>query len=214
MKTWKAALFDLDGVLFDTEPQYTRFWGGEFRRYFPDRPGLEHAIKGQTLNQLFDQWFSGPLEAERAGLVRRLDAFERDMPYEYVPGALPFVDGLRARGILTAVVTSSNAAKMQSVYRVRPEFRDHFDLVLTAECFARSKPFPDGYLEAARRLGVAPSACVVIEDSLNGLRSGRAAGMTVVGLTTGHPAADIAPLSNLQIPDFRGLTCTGLLARL
>ena len=50
---FKAALFDLDGVVFDTEPQYTVFWGGQCRLYFPDDEGLEHRIKGQTLTQIY-----------------------------------------------------------------------------------------------------------------------------------------------------------------
>ena len=61
-KAYKAALFDLDGVVFDTEPQYSVFWGGECRRYHPEEPGLEHKIKGQTLVQIFDKHFSGELE--------------------------------------------------------------------------------------------------------------------------------------------------------
>ena len=108
MTRFKAALFDLDGVIFDTEPQYTGFWGSEFRRYYPDRPGLEHAIKGQTLTQIYDKWFSGPLEAERGNLTARLDAFEAQMDFPYVEGTVSFIQGLRELGIRTAVVTSSN----------------------------------------------------------------------------------------------------------
>ena len=54
MNKLQAALFDLDGVVFDTEPQYSVFWGGECRRYFPNQPGLENRIKGQTLVQIYD----------------------------------------------------------------------------------------------------------------------------------------------------------------
>ena len=101
MTRFKAALFDLDGVIFDTEPQYTRFWGSEFRRYYPDRPGLENAIKGQTLTQIYDKWFNGPLEAERAGLTARLDAFEAQMEFPYVEGTVAFIRVLREMGIRT-----------------------------------------------------------------------------------------------------------------
>mgnify|MGYP002855796251 CR=1 FL=1 len=203
--TGLAALFDLDGVVFDTEPQYTVFWGGECRRYHPEHPGLEHEIKGQTLVQIFDRWFAGPLAAEQPAIVARLNAFERQMSYDYVAGFEQFVASLRARSVKTAVVTSSNIAKMNSVYRQRPAFRQLFDDVLTSEDFARSKPAPDCYLEAARRFGLEPSACVVFEDSVNGLKSGRAAGMTVVGLTTTNSLAVVAPLSDLQIADYRSL---------
>jgi beta-phosphoglucomutase-like phosphatase (HAD superfamily) len=53
----KAALFDLDGVVFDTEPQYSRFWGSQFQLYYPDMPGMEQRIKGMTLVQIYDQYF-------------------------------------------------------------------------------------------------------------------------------------------------------------
>lgn len=55
----KAALFDLDGVVFDTEPQYTVFWGTICKEYHPEEVGLEHRIKGQTLTQIFDTLFLG-----------------------------------------------------------------------------------------------------------------------------------------------------------
>ena len=62
MKKIKAALFDLDGVVFDTEPQYTVFWGAQCREFHPEHHGLEYEIKGQTLDQIYDAWFSGELQ--------------------------------------------------------------------------------------------------------------------------------------------------------
>ncbi len=202
MTRFKAALFDLDGVIFDTEPQYTGFWGSEFRRYYPDRPGLEHAIKGQTLTQIYDKWFSGPLEAERGNLTARLDAFEAQMDFPYVEGTVSFIQGLRELGIRTAVVTSSNQIKMQSVFRTHPEFTALFDRIVTAEDISRSKPAPDCYLKAAELLGADPADCIAFEDSFNGLRSALDAGTTVVAVTTAHPAVELKDLSHFQIPDF------------
>ena len=202
----QAALFDLDGVIFDTEPQYTLFWGRQCRRYHPERPGLEHEIKGQTLDQIFDRWFSGELEAVRADVTRQLDDYERHMSYDYVPGLEDFVASLRRHGVKTAVVTSSNQPKMSCVYRQHPKLATMFDAVLTSEDFARSKPDPDCYLRAAARLDALPAHCVVFEDSFNGLRAGRAAGMAVVGLATTNPAEAIAPLSQLQTPHYLGLS--------
>lgn len=204
-KTIKAALFDLDGVVFDTEPQYTIFWGGQCRLYHPEHPGLEHEIKGQTLDQIFSRWFSGALSAEREAIVARLNAFEGEMDYVYVRGFEPFVSMLRRQGIATAVVTSSNLAKMQAVYRAHPAFTAMFDAILTSEDFEYSKPHPDCYLKAAQRLGAAPSECVVFEDSFNGLRSGRAAGMTVIGLATTNTAEAIRELSDVQIADYEDI---------
>lgn len=198
----KAALFDLDGVVFDTEPQYTVFWGMVCREYHPEHPGLEYEIKGSTLDQIYDRWWKGDLEKERDTVTRRLNDFEANMAFNYVPGFEVFIADLRRKGIKTAVVTSSNQPKMASVYRQRPEFRGLFDAILTSEDFDDSKPSPDCYLKAAARFGLNSSDCVVFEDSFNGLKSGRAAGMFVVGLATTNPIEAIAPLSDIQIENY------------
>ncbi len=199
---FKAALFDLDGVVFDTEPQYSVFWGEQCRLYHPEHPGLENEIKGSTLEQIFEMGWGGDLVPERAKVVERLNAFEAQMRLDYVPGFVPFVTDLRQQGVKTAVVTSSNLQKMENVYRKHPEFAPLFDAVLTSEDFDESKPSPDCYLKAARRLGLTPADCVVFEDSINGLRAGRAAGMRVVGLLTTNPLEKVQPLSDVQIENY------------
>ena len=201
----KAALFDLDGVVFDTEPQYTVFWGAQCREFHPEHPGLEHEIKGQTLVQIYEAWFSGPLIEKQALITRRLDEYEAQMSYNYVTGFEQYIRSLREKGVKTAVVTSSNRPKMEAVYRSRPEFKELFDAILTSEDFSASKPDPDCYLKAAERFGVAPEDCVVFEDSFNGLKSGRAAGMTVVGLATTNAAESIRLLCDRVIHDFTEL---------
>lgn len=206
MKAIKAALFDLDGVVFDTEKQYTVFWGSQCCLYHPEHPGLEHEIKGQTLDQIYDHWWSGELEKERPVVTQRLNEFEAHMSFEYVEGFEAFVADLRAHGVKTAVVTSSNQPKMQSVFRARKEFQSLFDAILTSEDFAESKPSPDCYLKGAARFGVSPSECVVFEDSFNGLKSGQAAEMYVVGLTTTNSEESIKSLSDVQIANYKGLS--------
>ena len=202
----KAALFDLDGVVFDTEPQYTVFWGEQCRLYHPEHPGLEQEIKGSTLTQIYDCWFSGPLLKEQPVITERLNAYEQQMDYDYVEGFITLVDDLHQHGVKTAVVTSSNLPKMESVYRKQPGFKQLFDAILTSEDFEKSKPDPDCYLKAAQKLGVEPDECVVFEDSVNGLRSGLSAKMKVVGLLTTNPQEIVAPLSDLQVADYVGLT--------
>jgi HAD superfamily hydrolase (TIGR01509 family) len=198
----KAALFDLDGVVFDTEPQYTVFWGSQCRQYHPERPGMELEIKGSTLDQIFNLGWTGELEGERQNVVSRLNAFEQQMHFDYLPGFETFISELRDKGIKTAVVTSSNRQKMENVYRQHPEFRQLFDAILTSEDFAESKPSPDCYLRAAARFGLQPSQCVVFEDSINGLRSARAAQMMVVALLTTNTLEAVKPLSDIQITDY------------
>jgi HAD superfamily hydrolase (TIGR01509 family) len=205
-KIFKAALFDLDGVVFDTEPQYTVFWGGICREYHPEHPGLEHEIKGQTLTQIYDRWFAGPLLAEQASITDRLNDYERQMNYDYISGFEDLISMLHSHQVKTAVVTSSNIPKMESVYRHQPGFMSLFDAILTSEDFERSKPDPDCYLKAAQRLGAESDECIVFEDSFNGLRAGRAAGMAVVGMATTNGADAIQPFSDLQLKDYEGLT--------
>lgn len=205
-KRLKAALFDLDGVVFDTEPQYTVFWGKQCRLYHPEHPGLEQEIKGSTLTQIYDCWFSGPLQKEQPVITERLNAYEQQMDYDYIDGFIAFVNDLHQNGVKTAVVTSSNLPKMESVYRKQPSFKQLFDAILTSEDFEKSKPDPDCYLKAARRLSVEPDECVVFEDSVNGLRSGMAAKMKVVGLLTTNPQDVVAPLSDLQMVNYDGMT--------
>jgi HAD superfamily hydrolase (TIGR01509 family) len=198
----KAALFDLDGVVFDTEPQYSVFWGAQCREFHPEHPGLEHEIKGQTLVQIYDAWFSGELAEKQPLITERLNKFEQQMDYIYVPGFEEYISQLRGKGVKTAVVTSSNQPKMEAVYQSHPEFRSMFDAILTSEDFERSKPDPDCYLKAAQRLGVEVGDCVVFEDSFNGLKSGRAAGMYVVGLSTTNPAEAIRPYCDEVIANY------------
>ena len=205
MDKFKAALFDLDGVVFDTEPQYTVFWGGICRQYHPEHPGLEHEIKGQTLTQIYDRWFSGPLLSEQDSITARLNDYEQQMHYDYIAGFEPLIATLHHHGVKTAVVTSSNIPKMESVYRYQMGFCSLFDAILTSEDFERSKPDPDCYIKAAQRLETEKDECIVFEDSFNGLKSGRAAGMYVVGLATTNPAEAISPYADKVVKDYHEL---------
>lgn len=197
----KAAFFDLDGVAFDTEPQYSIFWGGVCRHYHPEEPGLERRIKGQTLVQIFDAHFPDPEQQEN--IVEGLNQYEANMSYDYVPGFVEYVKSLRDKGVKTALVTSSNTPKMNAVYAAHPEFEGLFDAILTSEDFTESKPSPQCYLMAAKRFNVIPAECVVFEDSFNGLRSAKAAGMIVVGLTTTNSAESINELCDIAVADFK-----------
>ena len=209
---FKAALFDLDGTLFDTEPQYTIFWGRTARRYRPDVPNLEYAIKGTTLTQIFANYFPDP--QVQAEITEALNDWEGTMRYEFVPGALDFLHDIKAHGVKCAVVTSSNMVKMKSVARQIPEFHSLFDRILTAEDFTASKPAPDCYLLGARVFDADIQECVVFEDAFTGLQAGMSSGIMTVGLTTGLTAEQIKDKCNHIIPDFTGVNCDSIAALL
>ena len=205
-----AALFDLDGVLVDTEGQYTQWWQEVGRHDFPDQPTFAHDIKGQTLTQICHKYYADDAEAP-ARLAQGLAVFEKHMHFPFVPGAMAFVDALRQAGVGVAVVTSSNHAKMACLYAAHPDFSAHFDRIFTAEDALRSKPAPDCYVTAARYFGLDPTACFVFEDSVNGLIAGRDSGATVIGVTTTHHEDVVARYSAYVIPHFEGMTVQQML---
>lgn len=197
----KAALFDLDGVIIDTEPQYTEFWQAIGKKYFPDDENFALTLKGQTLECIFDKYFP-EATGIRDEVSRLLTDFERKMDFPYVPGVKEYVAALGKAGICTAVVTSSNKEKMECLKYARPDLFDLFTRIFTAEDSERSKPAPDCYITAARQLGVETKDCYVFEDSYNGLQAARASGAYVVGLSTSNPASAIRHLCDEVIPDF------------
>ena len=201
----KACLFDLDGVVFDTEPLYTLFWRNLDKRLRPNIDNFEHIIKGQTLVQIYDKYFTGD-EDKQKEVTTLLYEYEQNMSFNYITGFEDFVKDVRSKGIKTAVVTSSNLEKMQNVYNKHPEFKGYFDEILTSEDFEESKPSPDCYFKAAARLGVSPKECIVFEDSFNGLRSGIASGARVIGLATTNSMAEIEPYTKEVISNYDGFT--------
>lgn len=200
-----AALFDFDGVVMDTESQYTIYWNEVGRKYHPETENFGLIIKGQTLAQIYDRHFKG-MDAVQAEITAGLNKFESKMKYEYVPGVAEFMKELRANGVKIAIVTSSNEKKMSNVYSVHPELKDLVDRILTAEMFTCSKPAPDCFLLGAQVFDTIPENCVVFEDSFHGLQAGTSAQMTVVGLSTTNPAEAIKDKCNLVISDFTNFT--------
>lgn len=196
-----AALFDFDGVVMDTETQYSLFWNKIGKQYFPQIEEFGRIIKGQTLVNIYAKYFAG-MEKEQQDITARLNQFEKEMAYEYIPGVVDFMKDLRAHGVKMAIVTSSNDLKMANVYKAHPELKGLVDRILTAEMFTRSKPAPDCFLLGAEVFGTVPQNCVVFEDSFHGLEAGNAAGMAVVGLCTTNPKEAIADKCKLVMPDF------------
>lgn len=193
----KAALFDLDGVLIDTEPVYTRIWN-DIEKHFPTgKANFAQIIKGSTLPKILGTYFR---PEDHAAIVAMLEEAEETMEYPLFPDTIPFLQRLRTAGIPAAIVTSSNDRKMDRLFAMYPGFRDYFASVVTDSRVRHSKPDPEGYLLGASDLSTDPADCVVFEDSFNGLKAGRAAGCTVVGLSTTNPAESLTDLADIVVP--------------
>ena len=195
------ALFDFDGVLMDTEAQYTRFWD-ETGRKFVDMDAFGSMIKGQTLVQIFGKYFADRTEEELRAVEEAINEYERNMTYEFIPGARGFLNELRQAGIPTAIVTSSNNQKMSQVYKAHPDLHTLVDAILTSEHFSKSKPDPECFLKGMEMLGGTPESAVVFEDSIHGITAGRAAGAYVTGLATTNKREVIEPLCDMVIDNF------------
>lgn len=199
-----VVLFDLDGVVLDTESQYTVLWNNIGKKY-GDVGEIGRLSKGQTLTHILDTYFKGQTELQKH-IIEELYEFEQNMSYAPIPGVMEFMKQLKAASVPMAVVTSSNKAKMENVYRHYHDFKDIVGHVFTSESFTRSKPDPECFLMAMHALGGTPEDTVVFEDSVNGLKAARASGATVVGLVTSNPREVVEPLSDYAINDFTSMS--------
>ena len=212
-----AIVFDLDGVLVDSE----RVWDEVRRQLVADRGGTwtdaaTTAMQGMST----PEWaaYLGSLgaagtPAELAGAVVAAMAARYREHVPLLPGAVPAVLALADRWPLA--VASSSPPELIRVVLAAAGVADRFRVVVSSEEVARGKPAPDVYLAAADRLGVDARSCVAVEDSANGLRSAAAAGMTVIAVPNPHfpPPADALALAAATVPDPSGLTA-GLVAQL
>lgn len=201
-----GALFDLDGVLIDSESLYTVFWSDMERRYPTGDPDYAYSIKGMTLSRILLNY----PENLRQEVVRAIHDYEQSMIYPVMPGVYELLGKLRAAGAAMAIVTSSDKVKMDYLYRQQPRFAELFDIIIDGSMVTRSKPDPQGYLMAAEKLGIDPKDCLVFEDSMQGLQAGRASGARVIGMATTFPAERVAPLADVVLTTFEGVELSDL----
>jgi HAD superfamily hydrolase (TIGR01509 family) len=199
-----AVIFDLDGVLLDSEQRWSeakqqlvRTAGG---RWLEDAPTAMMGMSSPEWSAYMRDELGVPRDAaainsEVVGLMEQ--GYARELPL--LPGARAAVAALAAHWPL-GLASSSNREIIDLVLELAG-FDGAFAVTISSEEVARGKPAPDVYLEAARRLGIAPGRCVAIEDSANGLRAADAAGMAVVAVPNPHypPGADALELSAASV---------------
>lgn len=204
-----GVLFDLDGVLLDSEGQYTIFWERIGNEYPTGIDNFATVIKGTNLAKILSHFESDDV---RHRIKEALDAFEKQMTYEFFTGALEFVKSLREAGIPIAIVTSSDRDKMRSLYSQHPYFPTLFDHIVTGDMVTKTKPDPECFLKGAQLLGVDITDCVVFEDSRSGLMAGRASGAKVIGVATTLSRETVEPLCDLTVDAVSELTVERMLS--
>lgn len=191
-----GVLFDLDGVLLDSEGQYSIFWKEMDELYGTGINDFASFIKGFHLSRILSYFASDEI---RTQVVAALVDFEKHMRFEFFPGALELVMRLRAAGIPMAVVTSSDNKKMMALYEQHPEFPSLFDRIITGDMVSKAKPDPECFLKGAEQLGIDIKSCTVLEDSRNGLLAGKASGARVIGIATTLSIEDMNGLSDMVV---------------
>jgi HAD superfamily hydrolase (TIGR01509 family) len=191
-----GVLFDLDGVLLDSEGQYSIFWESMDELFPTGVNNFAAYIKGFHLKRIMSYFDNDEM---RQQVLDKLMEFERNMRFEFFPGALEFVKQLRDASIPMAIVTSSDRTKMQSLYSQHPEFPTLFDRIITGDMVTKAKPDPQCFLTAAQQLGLDISDCIVFEDSRNGLIAARESGARVIGVSTTMSVEDVMPLCDMTI---------------
>lgn len=204
-----GVLFDLDGVLIDSEGLYTKFWEDIEKIYPTGVADFALIIKGNALFKILDTYFPKDIHQN---IIDRVHQFEHNITYPIYDGVIDFLNLLKEQGLPTAIVTSSDDVKMNALYNAYPHFRQYFDAVITGSDVTESKPHPQGYLIAAERIGCNPEDCYVFEDSLQGLDAGMAAGATVIGLTTNNPVDKLKNKAHALIDSFVGFNIEKMLA--
>jgi HAD superfamily hydrolase (TIGR01509 family) len=189
-----AVLFDMDGLLIDSEPIWTvaereiaAELGGEFT------PQIKASMIGQALTTAVPLLLTGldtpaaraadPAEVGRRLLARMAELFADELPLQ--PGARQLLDLTRSSGIPTALVSSSYRLLVDAALVVLGT--ESFDATVAGDEVTATKPAPDPYLIAADRLGVDPSLCLVLEDSMAGVQSALAAGCRCILVPTFSP---------------------------
>jgi len=195
---FSALIFDMDGLMVDSEPVWWRveqafaesqgiLWTDEQARACVGK-GLEHVI--ETMRETLGVSVSvedGVRQLQKEFVARRAEIVLK-------PGCEELVSAAQDQSLALAVASSSPSylinAVLDQVSMIHP-----FDLLLSGVDVPRPKPSPDIFLEAAKRLTVAPEHCVVLEDSIAGVQAGVAAGMTVIAIPEDEPArfAEMTP---------------------
>jgi HAD superfamily hydrolase (TIGR01509 family) len=186
MQPDRAVLFDLDGTLVDTERENVESVALAARRWQVEfGPDMRRFIVGHSWNEIYARLrreHAMPVEMDEliAAAIEEKRALFATRGYEALPGASSLVRRLRGRARLAIVSGSSRVEVRETIAGIG--LSDCFEYLLGAEDYGQGKPHPEPYLTAMRLLEVAPRACLVIEDSEPGIRSGKAAGARVIAV--------------------------------
>jgi len=191
-----AVIFDMDGVLVNTNPFHVQKWEALLAEHGIsfDRTALPRQVLGPPNDSILRHFFGDGTTAEDRGrLSEELEArFRRAFaPHaKPLPGVERLIAECQENGIRLAVASSAISKNVDFIVDAL-ELRAYFHIILTADEVTQAKPHPEIFEKAAHKLGLAPADCVVIEDSFVGIEAAKRAGMKCVAVASTFPAQEL-----------------------
>jgi sugar-phosphatase len=179
----KAIIFDLDGVIIDSNPAIVAFWN-HWSNHFGfnlTQDMILQFVYGRKVTATIEGLFSFTTKEQQTAIKEAGYVFDAAMHPTGIEGVQDFVQTLKALDFPRGVATSSHKERMEQML-VRIGLPNHFEYSITAHDVKMGKPDPEPYLKMAAKLGLEPSSCLVFEDAISGVQSAIAAGMTCIGI--------------------------------
>ncbi|MGH4124304.1 MAG: HAD family hydrolase [Clostridium sp.] len=206
----KAVIFDMDGVIIDSEPVHMKLENEIYKKLGIEVTGDEHhSFVGATSHYMWEalknkyklnQTIEELIEFDRSEYFKHLNSDECEI--SLIGGVKDLIEDLHENGIKLAIASSSPLNVIEAIVK-KFQIEEYFEAFVTGDYVNRSKPEPDIFLFASEKLGVNPKNCVVIEDSHNGVLAARKAGMKCVGINSDVSGSQDISMADLVINSFK-----------
>ena len=205
---YEAILFDMDGVLVDTYQSVTAFWQNIAKAYQVQltQADFNQHVYGCPATHTLDVLFPNLNADEHQSVLAKMADYEVNLTYTGVKGAVAFLHSLKQQGIPTALVTSGEQWKVNEVLN-QLGIDGMFTSQVTAGDIQRGKPHPECYLLAAQYLQKPPEQCIVLEDSISGVKAAVASGALCIGIGSSSMASPLLQAgARYVVPDFTSIS--------
>lgn len=206
----KAVIFDMDGVIIDSEPTHMKLENETYKKLGIEVTGDEHlSFVGSTSHYMWEtlknkykltQTLEELIEYERTKYFKYLNSDECEITL--IEGVKELIEDLHENGVKLAIASSSPLNVIEAVAK-RFQIEKYFEVFVTGDYVKKSKPEPDIFLYASKKLGVSPENCVVIEDSHNGVLAAKNAGIKCVGINSDVEGRQDISMADLVINSFK-----------
>ena len=199
-KQFKAIIFDLDGVIIDSNPAIIEFWGSWAKKegFILTDKMIREWVFGRKVTATIEGLFSHCSDERKKEIEQDGYLFDQTMRPEGIAGINHFIQNLTALSFTMGVATSSHHERMLQMLE-RVGVADHFIHFVTAHDVSKGKPDPEPYLKMAEKLKLDPSHCLVFEDANSGVQSAIAAGMQVIGIGNATTKEDLLIHGALEV---------------